>query len=346
MTEVLTLKDFDYQLPKELIAPYPEKRRSEARLLVLDRSSGRREHRIFRDLGEYLKPGDLLVLNNTKVLPARLFGRKSTGGRVEALLLKRVGDGEWQVLVKPSGRIKKGMRITFGENGVRLEGEVLDESDRQTGIRKIRFDQETLLNRIGRIPLPPYIDRPGEAMDREMYQTVFAEVEGAVASPTAGLHFDNELLDQLKQKRVELCFVTLHVSYGTFQPVQTEDLSQHKMYEEEFEVTEEVMNQINRALKEKRRIIACGTTVVRTLETLTQKQKGPGLFCGKTRLFIYPPYEFKLVDAMITNFHLPHSTLLMLASAFVGRDLLFKTYEEAIREQYRFYSYGDAMLIL
>lgn len=351
----MTLQDFDYALPRELIAPYPERKRSEARLLVLDRKSRQIEHRIFRDLTDFLQAGDLLVLNNTKVLPARIFGRKPTGGRVEALLLKSLGGATWQALVKPSRRVKSGSRIRFGENGVTLEGEVLDEADKISGVRKIRFGDvgkpgEVLekLNQIGRIPLPPYIDRPDEAIDRELYQTVFAEVEGAVASPTAGLHFDEELLDRLREKGVEIAAVTLHVSYGTFQPVQTEDIARHEMFEEEFEITTEAAEKIQRAMKEKRRIVACGTTVVRTLETVGANL-GARLFShskGTTKLFIYPPYEFRGVDAMITNFHLPKSTLLMLVSAFAGHELLFEAYQEAIRRRYRFYSYGDAMLIL
>lgn len=394
---MLTLKDFDYMLPKEQIAPYPTPVRSGARLLVVDRKIGTFEHRIFRDIVEYLQPGDLLVLNNTKVLPARLFGRKETGGKVEVLLLEPavdVGAGprarpsekrgayreaplHWKILVRPSGRIRKKARILFGENGVRLEGEILDEPDGETGIRNIRFNVgarnavplQSVLNQIGRIPLPPYIDRPDEEIDRELYQTVFAEKEGAVAAPTAGLHFDEALLEALQQKGVEICFVTLHVSYGTFQPVQTEDLSKHQMYEEEFEIAAKAAKQLERALKEKRRIVACGTTVVRVLETVEARHAVPlQPLKGTTRLFIYPPYEFKIVDAMITNFHLPKSTLLMLVSAFAerpeklpsamsgqscgrecgftGRDLIFRAYEEAIRERYRFYSYGDAMLIL
>ena len=340
------LKDFDYELPKELIAPYPEKKRSEARLLVVDRKTGRLEHRIFKNVTEYLGPGDLLVLNNTKVLAARLFGVRPTGGRVEALLLKRLEENIWEMLVKPSGRIKKGTRITFGENGVRLEGEILDEPNRTTGIRRIRFDSKEFqekLPKIGRTPLPPYIDRPDEPADREMYQTVFAEKEGAVASPTAGLHFDKELLDSLGQKGIKTCFVTLHVGYGTFQAVQAEDLSQHEMYEEEFEISEEAALKLQKALKEKQRIVACGTTVVRTLETMGESAQPTK---AKTRLFIYPPYEFKLVDVMITNFHLSRTSLLMLVSAFAGRDLVRRAYEEAIRERYRFYSYGDAMLMI
>jgi len=343
---MLALKDFDYELTKELIASYPEKNRSGAKLLVVDRKTGKFQHQIFRDLLEYLQPGDLLALNDTKVLAARLLGRKSTGGRVEALLLKPLTATDWEILLKPSGRVKKGMPISFGENGIRLEGEILDEPDGKTGVRRIRFESEGFqekLNRIGRIPLPPYLGRLDEELDREFYQTVFAQKEGAIASPTAGLHFDEALLEALRQKGIEICFVTLHVSYGTFHPVQTEDLSQHEMHEEEFEITEAAARAIARALKENRRIVACGTTVVRVLETLG-KSIHPAK--GKTRLFIYPPYEFKLVDALITNFHLPRTTLLMLVSAFAGRDLVFRAYEEAVRQKYRFYSYGDAMMIL
>ncbi len=361
----LSLKDFDYVLPKEFIAPYPVPKRSEARLLVLDRRTHAMKHRIFRDLPESLRPGDLLVLNNTKVLPARIFGRKPTGGRVEALLLKSLGENSWQVLMKPSRRVKKGSRISFGENGAALEGEILDEPNQTSGLRRIRFGGDSIrekLNQIGRIPLPPYLDRPDEAIDRELYQTVFAEVEGAVASPTAGLHFDEELLETLRRKGTEIAFVTLHVGYGTFQPVQTEDLAKHKMEEEEFEVSGRAAQQIKKAKEEGRRVIACGTTVVRTLETwyrfsrtgsdepvlkgtVSGEKCPPENRYGRTTLFICPPYEFKVVDAMITNFHLPRSTLLMLASAFTGHELLLKAYQEAIRERYRFYSYGDAMLI-
>lgn len=373
-----TLKDFDYELPRALIAPYPEPKRSEARLLVLDRTTQRMEHRIFRNLSDYLRAGDLLVLNNTKVLPARLFGRKPTGGRVEVLLLKKEEPLVWEILLKPSGRVKKGTRLVLGENGTTLEGEILDEPRADSGVRQIRFygdgskrdRSERLgtsnlslrepsliqerLREMGRIPLPPYLDRADEEIDREFYQTVFAQVEGAVASPTAGLHFDEPLLDTLRDQGVEICFVTLHVSYGTFQPVQTEDLSKHEIYEEEFEIKEEAAAQIQRALEEKRRIVACGTTVVRVLETTAQvSQRGgasrrwlPQPMKGTTRLFIYPPYQFELIDAMITNFHLPRSTLLMLVSAFGGRELIFRAYAEAIHLHYRFYSYGDAMLIL
>ncbi len=339
------LKDFDYELPPDLIASYPEKKRSDARLLAVHRKTSQLEHRIFRDITEYLQPDDLLVLNNTKVLAARLFGQKPTGGRVEVLLVKSLAANDWQVLLKPSRRVKKGMQITFGENGTRVRGELLDEPDGQTGIRKIRFEDNEKVKKIGRVPLPPYLERLDEASDKEFYQTVFAEKEGAIASPTAGLHFDEELLDRLRKKGVETCFVTLHVSYGTFHPVQTEDLTRHEIHEEEFEITEEAAEQINEARRQGRRIVACGTTVARVLETAGDSG-GVRPTKSSTRLFIYPPYSFKLVDALITNFHLPRTTLLMLVSAFASRDLIFQAYEEAIREKYRFYSYGDAMLIL
>jgi S-adenosylmethionine:tRNA ribosyltransferase-isomerase len=346
----LALGDFDYELPKELIAPYPILQRSEARLLVIHRKSRLIEHRIFKDLAAYLGPGDFLVLNNTKVLPARLFGKKPTGGRVEVLLLKEEEGGTWQILLRPGGRVRKGTLLAFGTNGAALAGEVLDDAAPGSGVRKIRFEKENLrekLSQIGRVPLPPYIDRPDEAIDRELYQTVFAEKEGAVASPTAGLHFDQELLGALEKKGVGTAFVTLHVSYGTFQPVEAEDLSKHQMYEEEFEVTPEAAQKIRRALKEGRRIVACGTTVARVLETVGA---GSGSSLqptrGKTSLFIYPPYEFKMVHALITNFHLPRTTLLMLVSAFAGREEILQAYAEAVRRRYRFYSYGDAMLIL
>lgn len=347
----MKLSDFDYSFPREFIASYPEPKRSEARLLVLNRKSGKTEHRVFKELTAFLQPGDLLVLNNTKVLPARLFGRKPTGGRVEVLLLKSLGPETWQALLKPSRRVPKGGRVTFEEKGTFLEAELEDGPDPLTGIRTLKFLGDSVrqkLDEIGRIPLPPYIDRPDGPADRELYQTVFAEVEGAVASPTAGLHFDKALLDQLKAQGVETAFVTLHVSYGTFQPVQVEDISKHEMYEEEFEVPAETAEQIRKARREKRRIVACGTTVVRTLEHVGATHASPlqGPLRGKTRLFIYPPHSFKLVDVMITNFHLPKSTLLMLTSAFAGHELLMKAYREAIAQRYRFYSYGDAMLIV
>ena len=392
----LTLSDFDYALPRELVAANPYEDRAGCRLLHVDIKTGAVSHHTFRDLIKFLKAGDRLVLNNTKVLPARIFGSKKTGGKVEALLLKECEGQIWEALLRPGGRVKKGTVIEFGENGVRIQAEVLDESHEDSGQRKIRFDVgarsprpeqgggtpplHDILDKIGHIPLPPYIGRPDAAIDRERYQSVFAEKEGAVASPTAGLHFDQKLLEDLKIRGVEIVQVTLHVGYGTFQPVVVEDLSQHRMFEEEFEVTEDAARKINRAKSEGRRVIACGTTVVRVLETVgaglcalpAGRQARPNEFAcahggaplqsmrGTTRLFIYPPYEFKIVDGLITNFHLPKSSLLMLVAAFMtgggvrsprpGEETsslrLSDVYREAIRERYRFYSFGDAMLIV
>jgi len=350
----LRLSDFDYELPPSLIAQDPVIERSKARLLVLRRDSGKIEHRQFSDLPEYLEPEDILVLNDTKVIKARLFGRKVTGGKVEVLLHKKLEDDVWEVLLKPGGRVKAGSEIFFGENGNALRAKVLEAPRQDSGLRRIQFwhdgDLEKTLDEIGRVPLPPYIDRPDTAIDRELYQTVFAKKKGAVASPTAGLHFDAPLLEKIKSRGVETVYVTLHVGYGTFQPVVAEEIENHVMHPETYEVSGETAERISRALRQKRKITACGTTVVRTLETLAfESQAGaaeirPG--SGETALFIHPPYRFKAVDRMITNFHLPRTTLLMLVSAFAGYELLMEAYREAVREHYRFYSYGDAMLIL
>lgn len=396
------LSDFDYDLPKTQIAQFALPKRSSARLLVLDRRRGTREHRSFRDIGDFFERGHVLVLNDTKVLPARLFARRKTGARVEMLVLRfpkvngykrsmtRTGHSQrhrhcetadqseveaiselrllrqhsgflprndglvpniCQVLIKPSGRIRKDEELILHDaNEVIVR--VLDEADHSTGIRHVEFQTgekvESLLNRIGRIPLPPYIDREDSVIDRELYQTVFAAKPGAVASPTAGLHFDEDLLRSLKAKGVEMVYVTLHVSYGTFQPVQSEDLAQHQMYVEYYEVSDEAAEQINLAKMKGRSIVACGTTVVRALESAATESVPPEVRAtrGETSLFIYPPYQFRIPDRLITNFHLPKSTLLMLTSAFAGHDLLMRAYREAIAKKYRFYSYGDAMLIL
>lgn len=365
----MKLSDFDYFLPSGLIAQDALEKRRDARLLVLDRNSKTIEHRVFSDVISLFKPGDVLVLNDTKVIQARLFGIKRTGGEVEILLLKKATPAKflsaqnngtngaknsreiWRALVKPSRRVKEGEELSF-EGNTKLKAQVLDSPDGQTGIRLIRFECEEpldeVLQEIGHIPLPPYIDRKDSPIDRELYQTVFAKKPGAVASPTAGLHFDEALLDELRAKGVEIVFVTLHVSYGTFQPVAVDDLSQHRMYEEYFEMTTETVERINVAKSEKRRVIACGTTVVRTLETVATRT-GNGMLAaasGETNLFIYPPYSFKIVDGMITNFHLPKTTLLMLVSAFSGYEFLMKAYREAVEKKYRFYSYGDAMMIV
>lgn len=351
---ILKLSDFDYELPKELIAQEALRKRSDARLLVLDRGEKTIEHRKFSDITDYFQKGDVLVLNDTKVLPARLFAKKKTGGQVEILILR---DGVQsaakpiQVLLKPSRRVRKDEELVLtGDDKTILR--VLNESDHETGTRSVQFDTdesvESILNRIGRIPLPPYINREDIPIDRELYQTVFARCAGAVASPTAGLHFDEALLGQIRKKGVPIVFVTLHVGHGTFHPVHEEHLVEHKMHGEYFLMPPEAAEVINLAKTDGRRVIACGTTAVRTLESCVHDSLPPEVREkeGETDLFIYPPYEFKIADGMITNFHLPKTTLLMLASAFAGHDFLMRAYREAIRQKYRFYSYGDGMLIL
>jgi S-adenosylmethionine:tRNA ribosyltransferase-isomerase len=353
------LSNFDYELPKSAIAQEPVRVRPEARLLVLDRETGAMEHRSFADIVDYLEAGDCLVLNDTRVLKARLFGRKETGGRVEVLLHRRAGKGreteaaEWEALVKPSGRVRQGSKLVFGENGMSLQAEVLDSPRADSGLRSLRFGDvanlQEALEKLGRVPLPPYIDRPDTELDRELYQTVFAQKPGAVASPTAGLHFDWPLLERVKQKDVHVVFLTLHVGYGTFQPVAAEDIRQHRMHPEAYEVTKEAAQCVNGSLCAGKRVLACGTTVARTLETLAEKGNSiPSLRwgSGESDLFIYPPFEFLITKSLITNFHLPRTTLLMLVSAFAGRERILAAYGEAIRQGYRFYSYGDAMLIL
>jgi S-adenosylmethionine:tRNA ribosyltransferase-isomerase len=341
------LSQFDYQLPQEQIAQCALPARADARLLVLDKKNGSLTHETFRDITKYFTSSDVLVLNNTKVIPARLFARRRTGARIEILVMEKQAGNVCKVLIKPSGRIKESEEIML--DGRYETARVLDAPDHETGIRHLRFsgvsDLDSFLEKVGHIPLPPYIDREDTPVDRELYQTVFAKESGAVASPTAGLHFDNSLLHALESKGVEILFVTLHVSYGTFQPVQVEDLSAHKMYEEYFSVSSLTARKINLAKAEGRRITACGTTVVRTLEAACEHSSLVRAQSGSTSLFIYPPYTFRIPDRMITNFHLPKSTLLMLTSAFAGHEFLMCAYEEAIAEGYRFYSYGDAMLI-
>ena len=346
----MKLSDFDYELPRELIAAYPPQDRPSAKLLFAERQTGKLSHHIFRDITSFLKKGDVLVLNNTKVVPARIFGQKATGGKIEIFLLEETEkENTWSVLLRPGGRVRKGAMLSMGSNGTSLEAEVLDDPRKDSGERFVKFNGTSIrekLEQIGHIPLPPYIDRPDTEVDREMYQTVFAEKEGAVASPTAGLHFDKALLETLKQQGVEIVFVTLHVSYGTFQPLACENLAEQRMHEERFEVSEAAAKQINRAVEEGRRIIACGTTSVRTLESAAGPDGKITAQQRKTRLFIYPPYSFKVVKGIITNFHLPKTSLLCLISAFMGHENLIRAYQEAIAAGYHFFSYGDAMLIL
>jgi S-adenosylmethionine:tRNA ribosyltransferase-isomerase len=346
------IKDYRYELPSELIAQEPLSRRDGSRLMVIERRTGLRTHCLFSDLAELLRAGDILVINNTAVVPARLIGTKETGGKVEVLLIDypdRADFGAGAIvrdcLVKAARRLKPGTKLNFGN---RLEGTVLAELD---GTQRIAFsapdDVESLLERVGRVPLPPYIRNgiDGE-QDRVSYQTVYASVKGAVAAPTAGLHFTDALLDQLRRIGVDIVALTLHVGYGTFAPVRVDDIRQHRMHSEPVTIPESTANAVNAARKEGRRVIAVGTTSVRSLEFAaagTGRIQPGQHHCD---LFIYPGYRFRIVDAMITNFHLPGSTLLMLVSAFAGRERILSAYAGAIRRRYRFYSYGDAMLIL
>lgn len=341
----MRVEDFDYDLPQELIAQEPIPNRDQARLLVVHKGEERFEHRKFRDLLGYLVPGDVLVLNNSRVLPARLYARRAwTGGRVETLLLRPLGGDRWEVLVKPGRRAPVGEELVYGDG--ELRGRVVATTE--AGGRIIEFQYQGSfrehLQRLGQIPLPPYIHK--KLADPERYQTVYASQEGSVAAPTAGLHFTRDFLRDIAASGVQICYLTLHVGLGTFRPVKTELVEEHKMHSEYYEVTPQVAAAVNAARREGRRVIAVGTTVVRTLESAAAEAGllRPGE--GWTDLFIYPGYKFKVVDAMVTNFHLPRSTLLMLVSAFAGRETILAAYREAVRERYRFFSFGDAMLII
>lgn len=346
----MKLSDFDYDLPAELIAAFPPEDRPSARLLKIERDSGSFSHHIFREITQFLKSGDVLVLNNTKVIPARVFGKRQTGGQVEALFLKQTEKNVWRVLLRPGGRIKQGALLTLGDGAETFDARVLDDPQPDSGERLLSFvdaDPLQVLAKIGHIPLPPYIDRPDTALDRNLYQTVYAQKPGAVAAPTAGLHFDRALLEEIKKRGVEIVEVTLHTSYGTFQPLGHDELEKNELFEEDYEISLEAAEALNRAKRENRRIIACGTTSVRTLESAANDRGEVKAGIGSTRIFIYPPYRFKIVSGLITNFHLPKSSLMLLVSAFLeSRDKLLAAYAEAVREKYKFYSYGDAMLIL
>lgn len=341
----LNVSEFDFYLPETLIAQHPVEPRDASRLMVLNRDSGRIEHHTFRDLVSHLKKGDVLVLNNTRVIPARLIGEKEgTEGKIEVLLLKMLELDVWEALVKPGKRLKVGQKVRFG-SGL-LIGELLDILE--NGNRRIYFTYsgvfETILDTLGQMPLPPYITAQLE--DQERYQTVYAKERGSVAAPTAGLHFTPELLGELQKKGVEIVEILLHVGLGTFRPVKVENIRDHPMHSEYYRVDLEAAEQINRAKQEGRRVIAVGTTAARTLESVGNDQGRvvPGV--GWTDIFIYPGYSFKVVDLLLTNFHFPKSTLIMLVSALAGRELTIKAYELAVLERYRFYSFGDAMLIL
>jgi len=344
------LSDYDYFLPKELIAQEPPERREKARLLILNKKTGEIIHTKFSHIIDFLNKNDVLVINDTRVIPARLIGRKITGGKVEILLLSfdpiKVKDKVFttEALLKASRAPKPGQYIYF-ENG--LKAEVLSYDKGKVILRFIaNCPFYEILNKIGRIPLPPYIKREDRPEDRKNYQTVYAAKNGSVAAPTAGLHFTKELLNAISAKGIEIVRLTLHVGYGTFLPVKVDDIRKHKMHGETYEISEEAANALNHALKLKKRIIAVGTTSTRLLEYQMTKYGEIKPEKGICDLFIYPGYKFKIVKAMITNFHLPKSTLIMLVSAFAGRDLIFKAYHEAIKRRYRFYSYGDAMFII
>jgi len=329
----LKLSDFDYNLPKELIAQYPLKERDTARLLVLDREKLTLEHRVFKDIPDYLREGDLIVLNDTKVLPSRLHGKRNSGGKVEVLLLNRKEGLTFSALIKPS-RVKLGEKVIF--NGGKSEGIISAKNE-------ITFNLKDAASvyALGLMPLPPYIKRSPEDLDNIYYQTVYASQEGAIASPTAGLHFTKELIAGIESRGINVACITLHVGIGTFKPVKAEDITAHKMEPEYFKVTDEAAELIKNTRAKNRRIIAVGTTSLRALEAFSS-----GVREGHTDLFIYPGYKFKLADCLLTNFHLPRTTLLMLVSAFCGEKLAKKAYQEAVDNKYRFYSYGDAMLII
>lgn len=340
----MKLSDFDYELPKELIAQTPIEKRDEARLMVLHRNNKTIEHKIFKDILDYLKPGDCLVRNNTKVIPARLYGVKEvTGANVEFLLLNRIEGDTWEVMVRPGKKLMPGARVDFG-NGL-LKAEIIDKMD--GGNRKVKFEYDGIFNeildQIGLMPLPPYIKEKLEK--KEMYQTVYAKYEGSAAAPTAGLHFTEELLEQIKAKGVEIANVTLHVGIGTFRPVKEENIEDHNMHTEHYYIKEDDAEKINRTRKNGGRIIAVGTTSCRVLESVSDDKGMVKPVEGDTNIYIYPGYTFKCVDGLITNFHLPESTLVMLVSALAGREFILDSYKKAVEEKYRFFSFGDAMFI-
>lgn len=344
MTLNLKKSDFYFDLPEELIAQDPLEDRSSSRLLVLDKETGETSHHIFKEVINYLNPGDCLVLNNTKVIPARLIGHKEdTGAAIEVLLLKRKENDIWETLVKPGKKCKPGTKIVFGEG--LLHATVLETVE--DGNRLIRFSYEgifeEILDRLGEMPLPPYITH--KLQDKNRYQTVYAKYEGSAAAPTAGLHFTKELLRQIEEKGIDIAYVTLHVGLGTFRPVKVDNILEHHMHSEFYQVTKEAADKINKAKKEGHRVICVGTTSCRTVESAADENGMVKEGCDNTEIFIYPGYKFKVLDALITNFHLPESTLVMLVSALAGREHILNAYEEAIREKYRFFSFGDAMLI-
>lgn len=348
-TEIISIKEYDYELPKEQIAQVPSEKRENCKMMILDSQTQKIEHKHFFDITDYFNENDVLVLNNTKVIPARIFGHKSTGAHIEIFLLKQISGKVWQVLINPSKRVKVDTIIEVSDE---LSVKVLTREEEGKWLVELLYDGNfyEILDRVGNIPLPPYIERQMtneqlKNLDYERYQTVYAKKEGSVAAPTAGLHFTEEILEKLKSKGVTVCYVTLTVGLGTFRPVKVENILEHKMDSEEYEISAETARIITEAKKAGKRITAVGTTTVRTLESCMKKHEQIIETIDDSRLFIYPGFEFKAIDRLITNFHLPKSTLLMLVSALAGKDFIFKAYDEAIKEDYKFYSYGDCMLI-
>ncbi len=345
----MNINEFDYHLPEELIAQKPADKRDYSRLLVVHRDTGKIEHKHFYDVLDYLDPGDCLVMNNSKVLPARLFGTKAeTGAKVEFLLIKRLHDDVWESMVKPGKRLKPGDSVIFSDD---FRADIIDYGEDGTRIVEFKYNGIFMerLEELGKMPLPPYIERESELSDKDRYQTVYCKEEGSVAAPTAGLHFTEELLEKAKAKGVKLAYVTLHVGIGTFRPVKCENIEDHQMHFEEYEITQENADIINETKAAGGRIISVGTTSTRTMESAAVMKDGKYVMeagSDSTGIFIYPGYEFKIIDSLITNFHLPKSTLLMLISALYNREDILKVYETAVKEEYRFFSYGDAMIII
>ena len=338
------LTEFNYELPEELIAQTPIEKRDESRLMILDRKKQTIEHKIFREVIDYLEPGDCLVRNNTKVLPARLYGKKETGAKVEFLLINQIEKDIWECIVRPGNKLHVGAKVIFGE-GI-LEAEILETLP--GGTRKVQFNYKGIFNEIldeiGLMPLPPYIHEQLQNKDR--YQTVYAKYQGSAAAPTAGLHFTEELLKKIEQKGIKIANVTLHVGIGTFRPVKEENIEKHDMHSEHYYIKKEDVEKINQTKENGGKIIAVGTTSCRVLETIADEKTGKVKEAeGDTKIFIYPGYKFKCIDGLITNFHLPESTLLMLVSALAGREYILKAYNEAVKEKYKFFSFGDAMFI-
>ena len=340
----MKVTEFDYELPEELIAQTPIEKRDESRLMVLNRKEHTIEHKTFKDIIDYLEPGDCLVRNNTKVIPARIYGKKETGANIEFLLLNNIEGDIWETIVRPGNKLHIGTKVIFGDG--LLKAEILDTMP--GGTRKVLFTYEGIFNeildKIGLMPLPPYIHK--ELKEKDRYQTVYAKYEGSAAAPTAGLHFTKELLEKIEQKGIEIANVTLHVGIGTFRPVKEDTVEEHEMHSEHFYIKQEDCDKINKAKKNGKRVIAVGTTSCRVLETIANPEDGiVEPIESDTQIFIYPGYKFKCIDGLITNFHLPQSTLLMLVSALAGKDYIMKAYKEAVKEKYKFFSFGDAMFI-